>query len=84
MGEVSDGVDAILYLQNATFVTGENIRVDGGAMPAGNSSSSVAKPGSRMRELGLVLPKPPSPLGAYVEVSQVGPLLFFKRHAAAR
>jgi NAD(P)-dependent dehydrogenase (short-subunit alcohol dehydrogenase family) len=30
MGEVSDIVDAILYLQNATFVTGENIQVDGG------------------------------------------------------
>jgi NAD(P)-dependent dehydrogenase (short-subunit alcohol dehydrogenase family) len=30
MGEVSDIVDTILYLQNATFVTGENIRVDGG------------------------------------------------------
>jgi NAD(P)-dependent dehydrogenase (short-subunit alcohol dehydrogenase family) len=30
MGEVSDIVEAILYLQNATFVTGENIRVDGG------------------------------------------------------
>ena len=30
MGETSDIVDAILYLQNATFVTGENIRVDGG------------------------------------------------------
>jgi NAD(P)-dependent dehydrogenase (short-subunit alcohol dehydrogenase family) len=30
MGEVSDIVDAVLYLQNATFVTGENIRVDGG------------------------------------------------------
>jgi NAD(P)-dependent dehydrogenase (short-subunit alcohol dehydrogenase family) len=30
MGEISDVVDAILYLQNATFVTGENIRVDGG------------------------------------------------------
>ena len=34
-------------------------------MPAGNNST-VAKPGSRLRELGLVLPKPPSPLGAYV------------------
>jgi enamine deaminase RidA (YjgF/YER057c/UK114 family) len=44
-------------------------------MPAGNSST-VAKPGSRLRELGLVLPKPPSPLGAYVEASQVGSLLF--------
>ena len=30
MGEVSDIVDAVLYLQSATFVTGENIRVDGG------------------------------------------------------
>jgi NAD(P)-dependent dehydrogenase (short-subunit alcohol dehydrogenase family) len=31
MAEVSDIVDAVLYLQNATFVTGENIRVDGGS-----------------------------------------------------
>jgi NAD(P)-dependent dehydrogenase (short-subunit alcohol dehydrogenase family) len=30
MGEISDIVDAVLYLQKATFVTGENIRVDGG------------------------------------------------------
>jgi NAD(P)-dependent dehydrogenase (short-subunit alcohol dehydrogenase family) len=30
MGEISDIVGAVLYLQNATFVTGENIRVDGG------------------------------------------------------
>ena len=44
-------------------------------MPVGNNST-VAKPGSRLRELGLVLPKPPSPLGAYVEASQVGSLLF--------
>jgi len=32
--------------------------------------------GSRLRELGLVLPKSPSPLGAYVETSIVGSLLF--------
>jgi enamine deaminase RidA (YjgF/YER057c/UK114 family) len=44
-------------------------------MPAGNDSP-VARPGSRLRELGLVLPTPPSPLGAYVEASQVGSLLF--------
>jgi len=44
-------------------------------MPVGNNST-VTKPGSRLRELGLVLPKPPSPLGAYVEASQVGSLLF--------
>lgn len=30
MAEISDVVDAVIYLQNATFVTGENIRVDGG------------------------------------------------------
>jgi enamine deaminase RidA (YjgF/YER057c/UK114 family) len=44
-------------------------------MPVDNDSS-IAKPGSRLRELGLVLPQAPSPLGAYVEVSQVGSLLF--------
>jgi enamine deaminase RidA (YjgF/YER057c/UK114 family) len=44
-------------------------------MPAGNISA-VAKPSSRLRELGLVLPKAPTPLGAYVEASQVGSLLF--------
>jgi hypothetical protein len=44
-------------------------------MPVGKNPSAV-KPGSRLRELGLVLPKPPSPLGAYVEASQVGSLLF--------
>lgn len=30
LGEISDIVDAVLYLQSAKFVTGENIRVDGG------------------------------------------------------
>ena len=43
-------------------------------MPAGKNST-VAKPGSRLRELGLVLPKAPTPLGAYVEASEVGSLL---------
>jgi osmotically inducible protein OsmC len=45
------------------------------SMPVGNTST-LAKPGSRLRELGLVLPEPPSPLGAYVEASQVRALLF--------
>jgi enamine deaminase RidA (YjgF/YER057c/UK114 family) len=35
-----------------------------------------AKAGSRLRDLGVVLPTPPSPLGAYVEASQAGSLLF--------
>jgi NAD(P)-dependent dehydrogenase (short-subunit alcohol dehydrogenase family) len=30
MGEISDIVGAVLYLQSASFVTGENLRVDGG------------------------------------------------------
>jgi enamine deaminase RidA (YjgF/YER057c/UK114 family) len=34
------------------------------------------KPESRLRELGIVLPKPPTPLGAYVEASETGRLLF--------
>jgi NAD(P)-dependent dehydrogenase (short-subunit alcohol dehydrogenase family) len=31
MGEVSEIVDAVLYLESATFVTGETLHVDGGA-----------------------------------------------------
>ncbi len=30
IGEITDIVDAILYLEQATFVTGETLRVDGG------------------------------------------------------
>jgi enamine deaminase RidA (YjgF/YER057c/UK114 family) len=41
-----------------------------------DDKSTIAKPGSRLRELGLVLPKPPTPLGAYIEASQVDSLLF--------
>ena len=44
-------------------------------MPVDNNSIA-AKLGSRLREVGLVLPKPPTPLGAYVEASQVDSLLF--------
>jgi enamine deaminase RidA (YjgF/YER057c/UK114 family) len=32
--------------------------------------------GSRLHELGIVLPAPPTPLGAYVESSETGNLLF--------
>jgi enamine deaminase RidA (YjgF/YER057c/UK114 family) len=32
--------------------------------------------GTRLRELGWILPKPPTPLGKYVEVNQIGSLLF--------
>jgi NAD(P)-dependent dehydrogenase (short-subunit alcohol dehydrogenase family) len=30
IGEIGDVVDAILYLERATFVTGETLHVDGG------------------------------------------------------
>jgi NAD(P)-dependent dehydrogenase (short-subunit alcohol dehydrogenase family) len=30
MGEISDVVDAVIYLENAPFVTGETLHVDGG------------------------------------------------------
>lgn len=35
VGEVSDVVDAILYLQRAGFVTGETLHVDGGQAAGG-------------------------------------------------
>ena len=41
--------------------------------PSGNKPGS---PGSRLNELGLVLPAAPTPLGAYVESSNAGSLLF--------
>src|SRR5277367_2440767 len=46
-----------------------------GSMP-GAPDTPAAKAGSRLRKLGLVLPKPPTPLGNYIEVNQVGSLLF--------
>ena len=30
VGEISDVVDGILYLERATFVTGETLHIDGG------------------------------------------------------
>lgn len=39
-------------------------------------NTATAKPSSRLGKLGLVLPKPPTPLGNYVEVNQTGSLLF--------
>ncbi|HTL54062.1 MAG TPA: RidA family protein [Candidatus Limnocylindrales bacterium] len=41
--------------------------------PSGNKSSTLS---SRLRDLGIVLPAPPTPLGAYVEALDTGSLLF--------
>lgn len=46
-------------------------------MPAPSGSRRFARdPGSRLVELGILLPPPPTPLGAYVESSDAGNLLF--------
>jgi enamine deaminase RidA (YjgF/YER057c/UK114 family) len=46
-------------------------------MPAPSGKESLADgPALRLSELGIVLPAPPAPLGAYVETSEVGNLLF--------
>jgi enamine deaminase RidA (YjgF/YER057c/UK114 family) len=43
--------------------------------PSGNKPVA-GSPSSRVNELGIVLPAPPTPLGAYVESSDAGDLLF--------
>lgn len=43
--------------------------------PSGNPAV-IAGPSARLREFGVMLPVPPKPLGAYVECSTVGHLLF--------
>ena len=43
--------------------------------PSGNKSFAGG-PSSRLGQLGIVLPAPPTPLGAYVESSDTGNLLF--------
>ncbi len=46
-------------------------------MQAPNGNQRITgSPSSRLREIGLVLPTPPTPLGAYVESSDAGNLLF--------
>jgi enamine deaminase RidA (YjgF/YER057c/UK114 family) len=46
-------------------------------MPAPNGSPEIESgPEARLAELGIVLPAPPTPLGAYIESSEAGSLLF--------
>jgi len=45
-------------------------------MQAINSVRAAGSLSSRINQLGIVLPAPPAPLGAYVESSDVGNLLF--------
>jgi len=45
-------------------------------MPAPSGKYVAGRPNSRLSELGIALPAPPTPLGAYVEASEAGNLLF--------
>jgi len=45
-------------------------------MPAPSGSAASGGPTARLRDLGIVLPDPPTPLGAYVESADAGELLF--------
>ena len=45
-------------------------------MPAPSGNQPGGGVAARLNELGLVLPAPPTPLGAYVESSEAGNLLF--------
>ena len=52
-------------------------------MPAPSGNKTIAGgPGSRLSELGIVLPAPPTPLGAYVESSEAGQFALPQRNAA--
>jgi enamine deaminase RidA (YjgF/YER057c/UK114 family) len=43
--------------------------------PSGNKTPADS-PGSRLGVMGIMLPAPPTPLGSYVEASDIGNLLF--------
>lgn len=45
-------------------------------MPAPSGNAIAGGPGSQLSDLGIKLPVPPTPLGAYVESSSTGNLLF--------
>ncbi len=45
VGEVSDVVDGVLYLERATFVTGATLRIDGAGRPEANQDLRTANAG---------------------------------------
>jgi len=66
---------ALLYLQSAPMMNGENIRIDEPMHSPSGNQRITGSPSSRVHELELILPTPPTPLGAYVESSDAGNLL---------
>ena len=51
-------------------------------MQAPSGDQRITAPSSRLRELGLVLPTPPTPLGAYVESSDAWEFAFPQWHSS--
>ena len=60
IGEIGDIVDGILYLERATFVTGETLHIDGG-QAAGTLEGRAAPPSRRVRGEECGVPAPPRP-----------------------
>src|SRR5205823_11247919 len=50
--------------------------MEGHMQALSGKTDSATRVSSRLSELGIVLPAPPTPLGAYVEASDTGNLLF--------
>jgi hypothetical protein len=53
VGEIDDIVGAILYLEEASFVTGEILHVDGGQSAGHRRRRHVARPGFRESDVSL-------------------------------
>jgi hypothetical protein len=51
MGKIDEVVDAVMYLNNAKFVTGEVLHVDGGAHAVGNLLSNRRSSYFSMRQM---------------------------------
>jgi hypothetical protein len=78
MGEVKEVVDAVLFLIDATFTTGEILRRWRRArrQMVTREGSRPASAELRLKELGIELPAPPEPFGTYLEGVQTDNLLF--------
>jgi hypothetical protein len=59
-------VEAVVFLVEAR-ITGEVLHVDGGAFEPCAADMALPAAEQRLKQLGIVLPSPPIPLGAYVE-----------------
>jgi enamine deaminase RidA (YjgF/YER057c/UK114 family) len=59
--------------RQSQFISSQKVRNGGSAMAVNPRTANVDQ---RLKDLGISLPRPPTPLGAYVEAVQTGNLLF--------